>query len=89
MYVDCWSVNQKPSKSTIVDSDATHNFITEAEARWLNLHWEKDIGKMKVMNSTVLHIVGLVKRTIIKLGAWNDLIDVMVFKMDDFEVIPM
>ncbi|KAA0064070.1 uncharacterized protein E5676_scaffold111G001630 [Cucumis melo var. makuwa] len=31
MYVDTW-INQKPTKSTMVDSGATHNFITEAEA---------------------------------------------------------
>ncbi|KAA0051361.1 uncharacterized protein E6C27_scaffold55G00850 [Cucumis melo var. makuwa] len=32
MYVDTW-INQKPTKSTMVDSGATHNFITEVEAK--------------------------------------------------------
>ncbi|TYK16923.1 RNA-directed DNA polymerase-like protein [Cucumis melo var. makuwa] len=31
----------------MVDSGATHNFIMEAEAKRLNLHWEKDAGRMK------------------------------------------
>ncbi|TYK18748.1 Importin subunit alpha-2 [Cucumis melo var. makuwa] len=49
MYVDTW-INQKPTKSTMVDSSATYNFITEAEAKRLNLRWEKDAGRMKVVN---------------------------------------
>ena len=32
LYVDI-GINQKPSKSTMVDFGVTHNFITEAEAR--------------------------------------------------------
>ncbi|TYK19196.1 hypothetical protein E5676_scaffold522G001330 [Cucumis melo var. makuwa] len=60
MYVDTW-INQKPTKSTMVDSGATHNFITEAEAKRLNLHWEKDAGRMKVVNSAAFPIIGLVK----------------------------
>ncbi|KAA0041962.1 reverse transcriptase [Cucumis melo var. makuwa] len=60
MYVDTW-INQKPTKSTMVDSGATHNSITEAEAKCLNLCWEKDAGRMKVVNFAALPIIGLVK----------------------------
>ena len=37
IYVDTW-INRRHAKSTMVDSSATHNFITVAEARRLNLH---------------------------------------------------
>ncbi|KAA0059228.1 Importin subunit alpha-2 [Cucumis melo var. makuwa] len=47
MYVDTW-INQKPTKSATIDSGATHNFITEAEARRLNLHWEKDTWRIRL-----------------------------------------
>ncbi|KAA0061385.1 reverse transcriptase [Cucumis melo var. makuwa] len=57
MYIDTW-INQKPTKSTMVDSGATHNFRTKAEAKRLNPHWEKDAERMKAMNSTVLPIMG-------------------------------
>ncbi|KAA0060139.1 uncharacterized protein E6C27_scaffold39G00600 [Cucumis melo var. makuwa] len=86
LYVDTW-INQKHTKSTMVDSGATHNFITEAEAKRLRLRWEKDSGRMKVVNSIVLPIVGLVKRTTIKLGGWKGPIDFVVVKMDDFDVV--
>ncbi|KAA0061968.1 uncharacterized protein E6C27_scaffold89G002630 [Cucumis melo var. makuwa] len=67
LYVDTW-INQKQTKCTMVDSGATHNFIIEAEARRLGLRWEKDSRRMKVMNFIDLPFVGLVKRTMIKLG---------------------
>ncbi|KAA0046992.1 uncharacterized protein E5676_scaffold68G001120 [Cucumis melo var. makuwa] len=86
LYVDTW-INQKQTKSTMVDSGATHNFITEAEARRLKLRWERDSGKMKAVNSIALPIVGLVKRTTIKLGGWKCPVDVVVVKMDDFDVV--
>ncbi|KAA0036510.1 uncharacterized protein E6C27_scaffold17875G00010 [Cucumis melo var. makuwa] len=86
LYVDTW-INQKQTKSTMIDSGATHNFITEAEARRLRLRWEKDSGKMKAVNSIALPIVGLVKRTTIKLGGWRGPVDFVVVKMDDFDVV--
>ncbi|KAA0032574.1 uncharacterized protein E5676_scaffold284G00510 [Cucumis melo var. makuwa] len=86
LYIDTW-INQKQTKSTMIDSSATHNFITEAEARRLKLRWEKDSRRIKAMNSVALPIVGLVKRTTIKLEGWKDPVDFVVVKMDDFDVV--
>ncbi|TYK21292.1 uncharacterized protein E5676_scaffold1775G00070 [Cucumis melo var. makuwa] len=86
LYVDIW-INQKQAKSTMIDFGATHNFITEAEARRLRLCWERDSGKMKAVNSIALPIVGLVKQTTIKLGGWRGPVDFVVVKMDDFDVV--
>ncbi|KAA0054947.1 uncharacterized protein E5676_scaffold1163G00660 [Cucumis melo var. makuwa] len=71
----------------MVDSGATYNFITEAEARRLRLRWEKDSRRMKAVNSVALPIVGLVKRTTIKFGGWKGPVDFVVVKMDDFDVV--
>ncbi|KAA0049577.1 gag-asp_proteas domain-containing protein [Cucumis melo var. makuwa] len=71
----------------MIDSGATHNFITEAEARRLRLRWEKDSGRMKVVNSIALPIVGLVKLMMIKLGVWKGPVHFVVVKMDDFDVV--
>ncbi|KAA0065541.1 Asp_protease_2 domain-containing protein [Cucumis melo var. makuwa] len=86
MYVDTW-INQKLTKSTMVDSNATHNFIIEVEARRLSLHWEKDTRRMKVVNSIALPTVKLAKPTMIKLGGWNVPVNFMIVKMDDFDVL--
>ncbi|KAA0062567.1 reverse transcriptase [Cucumis melo var. makuwa] len=50
LYVDTW-INQKQTKSTMIDSGATHNFITEIEARRLRLRWKKDLERIKIVNS--------------------------------------
>ncbi|TYK01392.1 uncharacterized protein E5676_scaffold29G00860 [Cucumis melo var. makuwa] len=71
----------------MVDSGATHNFITETEARRLRLRWEKDSERMKAVNFVALPIVGLVKRTTIKLGGWKGPLDFVAVKMDDFDVV--
>ncbi|KAA0062302.1 uncharacterized protein E5676_scaffold313G003310 [Cucumis melo var. makuwa] len=86
MYVDTW-INQKLTKSTMVDFNATHNFITETEAKLLNLRWEKNTGRMKAVNSAALPIIGLVKRTMIRLRGWSGLVDFVVVKMDDIDVV--
>jgi len=86
MYVDAW-VNQRAAKSTMVDSGATHNFMTETEARRLNLRWDKDAGKMKAVNSAALPITGVAKRTTVRLGEWSGPADFVIVKMDDFDVV--
>ncbi|KAA0060455.1 uncharacterized protein E6C27_scaffold22G002820 [Cucumis melo var. makuwa] len=58
-----------------------------AEAKHLRLSWEKDLGRMKVVNFVALPIVELVKRTVIKLRGWKGLVDFVVVKMDDFDVV--
>ncbi|TYJ98369.1 Asp_protease_2 domain-containing protein [Cucumis melo var. makuwa] len=42
---------------------------------------------MKVMNSAALPIIGLVKRAMIKLKGRSGLIDFVVVKVDDFDVV--
>ncbi|KAA0060355.1 retrotransposon protein, putative, unclassified [Cucumis melo var. makuwa] len=71
----------------MVDSGATPNFITEKEAKRLNLRLEKDTRRMKAMNYVALPIVRLVKQTMIRLGGWKGLVDFVVVKMDHFDVV--
>ncbi|KAF2379133.1 hypothetical protein BSN83_16730, partial [Acinetobacter baylyi] len=61
--------------------------MTEAEAQRLNLRWDRNSGKMKVANSTALPIVGITRRTTIKLGSWSGQTYFVVVKMDDFHVV--
>ncbi|TYK30024.1 hypothetical protein E5676_scaffold587G00340 [Cucumis melo var. makuwa] len=42
---------------------------------------------MKVVNFVAPLIVGLVKQSMVKLGGWRGLVDFVVVKMDDFDVV--
>ena len=77
MFVDA-TINSRPSKSTLIDSGATHNFIADQEARRLGLTIEKNPEKMKVVNFEALPIVGVSKRVPFKLGAWRGELDLVV-----------
>ncbi|KAA0066835.1 gag-asp_proteas domain-containing protein [Cucumis melo var. makuwa] len=60
-------------------------------------NWDKDLGKMKGVNSTALPIFGIARRMRFKLGSWSGQTDFLVVKMDDLgmefllehKVIPM
>ena len=49
MFVDV-TLNGKPSKSVMIDTSATHNFVSEVEAKCLGLKLEKDVGRIKAIN---------------------------------------
>lgn len=49
---------------------------------------ERHKEKIKLENSGALPIIVLVKRTMIRLGAWIGPIDLVAIKMDDFDVVP-
>ena len=86
MFVDA-TINSRPSKSTLIDSEVTHNFIADQEARRLGLTIEKDPGKMKAINAEALPIVGVSKRVPFKLGASTGELDLVVVRMDNFDVV--
>ena len=86
MYVEVW-VNHRVTRNTTVDSKATHNSMTETKAKWLNILWHQDAGKMKIINLTSLPVLGVAKRTPIKLGTWIGQTDFAIVKMDEFDIV--
>ena len=86
MFVDA-NMNSKTTKSTMVDSGTTHNFIFEQEACRLEFKIEKDICKMKAVNSKALPIVGVSKRASLKLDEWRGDVDLVIVRMDDFNTV--
>nr|CAD1837714.1 unnamed protein product [Ananas comosus var. bracteatus] len=61
MYVDI-KLNGKTTRA-MVDTGATHNFITTGEAERLGLTLSKDGSRMKAVNSKAQPIAGLAKET--------------------------
>ncbi|KAJ7970763.1 Gag-asp_proteas domain-containing protein [Quillaja saponaria] len=52
----------KPATSVMLGTGATHNFVSEAEAKKLGLKLEKDSGRIKPVNSKSLPIAGQAKQ---------------------------
>ena len=69
MFVDA-AINGKPAKSVMIDTGATHNFISELEAKRLGLKLEKDAGRMKAVNSKALATTGVAKGVKVKIDTW-------------------
>ena len=86
MFVEA-TLNEKPAKSVMIDAGATHNFVSEVEAKRLGLKLEKDVGRMKAVNSKALATTGLAKQVCVKIGTWEGTTDLIAVKMDDFDVI--
>ena len=67
MFVDA-ILNGKPATSMMIDTGAAHNFTSEVEAKCLALKLEKDVGRMKTVNSKALATTGLAKQVLVKIG---------------------
>ena len=79
-------LNGKPTKSVMIDTGNTHNFVFEVEEKCLD-KLEKDVVCMKVVNSKVLATTRLAKQVRVKIGTWEGTTDLIVVRMDDFDVI--
>ena len=86
MFVDA-ILNGKPAKSVMIDTGATYNFISEVEAKRLGLKLEKDVGRMKAVNSKALATTWLAKQVRLKNDTWERTTDLITVRMDDFDVI--
>ena len=70
MFVDA-TINDKAAKSMMIDTGATHNFISELEAKRLGLKLEKDEGRMKAVNSKALATTSMAKGVKVKIDTWE------------------
>ncbi|GAA0149796.1 hypothetical protein LIER_08883 [Lithospermum erythrorhizon] len=73
--------------TALVDTSATHNFISLEEARRLRIRYTKETGWIKVVNSAAQPIFGVARGIPIHLGQWSRTIDVMIAPMDDCHMV--
>ncbi|KAL4199179.1 hypothetical protein AMTRI_Chr03g49890 [Amborella trichopoda] len=71
----------------MVDTGATHNFISGDEAKRLGLHLEKDSSRLKAVNSEAKPLLGVAKAVELKLGGWSGTVNLSAVPMNDFRVI--
>ncbi|KAK3012761.1 hypothetical protein RJ639_008109 [Escallonia herrerae] len=85
MYVDI-KVNRKAIRA-IVDTGATHNYISSTEVERLGLTLEKGCGRVKAINSAAQPVAGIARSVLIKIGPYEGRTNFSVVIMDDFKLI--
>ncbi|KAK2992294.1 hypothetical protein RJ640_020287 [Escallonia rubra] len=85
LYVEA-KLNGKPTK-VMVDTGATHNFVTREEATRLGLKVVSGGGWLKSVNTDAKPLQGTARQVEMCLGTWRGLVDFSVAPMDDFKVV--
>ncbi len=55
----------------LVNTGATHNFISEGKAKRLGLKTERDTSRIKAVNSAAKPIHGIAKGVELQIGGWK------------------
>ena len=71
----------------MVDTGATHNFVTERKAKELGLNYVASNTKLKTVNATPTTVNGFAAAVPIELGEWAGQTDFTIAPMDVFDVI--
>ncbi|KAK2978469.1 hypothetical protein RJ640_003223 [Escallonia rubra] len=85
LYVEA-KLNGKPAH-VMVDTGATHNFMTMDEAERIGLNVVDGGGWLKPVNAEAKPLQGMVRMVEICLGKWKGFVDFSVARMDDFKVV--
>jgi len=70
----------------LVDTGATHSFVSERSVKSFHHKPESNTKPCKVMNSTVVSMTGIVRSTPLRVGEWFGNMDVFVYPLDDLGV---
>uniref|UniRef100_A0A803N6J6 Uncharacterized protein n=1 Tax=Chenopodium quinoa TaxID=63459 RepID=A0A803N6J6_CHEQI len=85
MFVEAL-VGGKASKA-LVDTGATHNFVTLKEATRLDLKFTKKRSSLKTVNTIPAPIHGVARGVPLQLSEWKGTVDFIVVDMDDFNLV--
>ena len=85
MYVKTF-VNGKGTK-TLVDTSATHNFVSEDETKRLELQASKEGGWLKAVNLAAKPSHRVAREVTMHIGSREGMVDFTVAPMDDFKMI--
>ncbi|KAL6319636.1 hypothetical protein AAG906_020713 [Vitis piasezkii] len=79
-------LNALKATKALVDTGATHNFVSEDEARRLELQASKEGGWLKAVNSAAKPSHGVARGVTMHIGSWEGRVDFTVAPMDDFKM---
>lgn len=85
LFVDA-KLNGQPVR-IMVDTGATHNFVTEAKARSLGLTFSPSSSLLKTVNANLTNVNGVAHNVQLNLGAWQGSVSFFVAPMDVFDII--
>ncbi|CAL8990740.1 unnamed protein product [Prunus brigantina] len=85
MFVEAM-VNDKTTRC-LVDTGASHNFMSMQEAKRLGCRVSKEAGSMKTVNSTAKPIDGVARGVELHIATWKGVADFSVIPMDDYDVV--
>ena len=85
MYVEAL-VNGKATKA-LMDTGATYNFVSEDEAKRLELQASKEGAWLKAVNSAAKPSHGVARKVTMHIGSWEGRVDFTVAPMDDFKMV--
>ncbi|KAL9255314.1 RNA-directed DNA polymerase-like protein [Drosera capensis] len=85
MYVD--ALIGPYTTRALVDTWATHNFVSLEEARRLGLRFDNEKGMLKTVNSEAKPIHGVAHDVRLCIGQWEGTIDLSVVSMDDHPLV--
>jgi hypothetical protein len=71
----------------MLDTGATHNFVSVDEAKRLGLRITPEDGAIKAANSPVKLIDGIAKGVTVHLGPWSGKLDFSVVPLDDYQMV--
>ncbi|KAE8677972.1 hypothetical protein F3Y22_tig00111463pilonHSYRG00069 [Hibiscus syriacus] len=84
IYVEA-VINEKSTRA-MVDTGATHNFVSKEEANRLGLKYNMSTGWLKTVNARAIPLYGVVRGVELRLGTWNGQVNFSVVPIDDFKV---
>ncbi|XP_070029011.1 uncharacterized protein [Nicotiana sylvestris] len=84
-YVDL-TINNKPARA-MVDTGATHNFVTKVAAKRLELKLAPTNSRVKTVNAEIQIARGVANGVGVKLGTWKGMTNFTVTAMDIFDII--
>ncbi|XP_019238284.1 PREDICTED: uncharacterized protein LOC109218379 [Nicotiana attenuata] len=71
----------------MVDTGATHNFVTGAKAKSLGLVFSPSNSLLKTVNANLTNVNGVARNVQLNLGAWQGCINFFVAPMDVFDIV--